>query len=110
MSTGTNEDISFLAALKPRERKLAEAIAFGEGYTWAMKLAGYAHSTAIKQQARTRNKPRIDRAIHEIWYREGLPLTRDELAMIGKKKDDRELVQLNYKQRIEKLLEETRIR
>ncbi len=78
------DDLDFLAALNLRERRLVQALADGVGYIKAMRLAGYARSTALKQSARTRWKPRIMRALLEIQYRRGHYLTDDELVLIGK--------------------------
>ncbi len=79
---------SVLASLSRRERILVQEIAAGKSYTRAMRTAGYSLSTACKQQARTRNKKRIKLALLEVWFKKGLYLTDEELALIGKRREE----------------------
>jgi hypothetical protein len=76
----------FLAVLSEREQRLVQELAYGEYQrTRAMLKAGFARSTAYKQQARVIDRPRVQRALLAIEYeREGPErLTNDELQMIG---------------------------
>ncbi len=82
-----------LDTLSPKERRLVEIIAGGEWHrTRAMLKAGYARSTALKQQARVIDRPRVQRALLEIEYRRGRHLTDQELRLLGKDPDDEKRV------------------
>jgi len=79
-----NLDFLNTLRLRPKERRVVQAIAAGAGHARALLDAGYSRSTACKQAARLLNKPRVRRALLEIYYRRGDYLTDAELGVIGK--------------------------
>ena len=71
--------------LNLRERRLLKVLSDGMlKATTAMEKAGYAPSTARKQQARVMRRPRVRKAILLVWYKRGYFLTDRELELIGK--------------------------
>ncbi len=80
-------ELQFLAALPQREQVVVrEYVTDRRGNkTRAMLAAGYARSTAYKQQWRMFSRPRIRRALIEIKYKQDGPewMSNEELRGIG---------------------------
>lgn len=83
MTSQANDNLKDSDRLLPRELKFVQALMNGMTSTKAMEYAGYSKATARTQQARTRNKPRVEKAIIFEYAKRGCFLSDEDCELIG---------------------------
>jgi len=100
MTSKTDDILKDDDRLTPREMKFVQAYMDGMSCTKAMEYAGYSKQTARTQQARVRNRPRVEKAIIFEYAKRGYILSVKECKLVGinyKKYNDRLMFSLEQR-------------